>query len=236
MRVDYRSDIFSLGVVLFEAISGQPPFSRPSTIETLNAIIREDPPDLPVGAGELGARTRAHRAALSREIARFALSVGAGHRLCVGRHIDPIRYAWGGLEPGADRPSSLRTRFRGIGGDHRNSTRRDRPRRNACSATDGPGAARELRGSRTREGAFQGMLGVSSVISPDGATLAMAVTTKSGARLFLRALRVYCSTARRRQRGRLEPLLVARQPLAGLLCGREDEADRRGRGGAADHL
>ncbi len=37
-------------------------------------------------------------------------------------------------------------------------------------------------------GAFQGIFGVSSVISPDGSTLAMAVTTKTGPRLFLRAL------------------------------------------------
>ena len=37
-------------------------------------------------------------------------------------------------------------------------------------------------------GAFQGILGVSSVISPDGQTLAMAVTTESGPRLFVRSL------------------------------------------------
>ena len=43
-------------------------------------------------------------------------------------------------------------------------------------------------------GAFQGILGVSSVISPDGQTLAMAVTTESGPRLFVRPL---ASTAAR---------------------------------------
>ncbi len=37
-------------------------------------------------------------------------------------------------------------------------------------------------------GVFQGILGVSSVISPDGSTLAMAVTTETGPRLFLRGL------------------------------------------------
>ena len=53
---------------------------------------------------------------------------------------------------------------------------------------DCPRAADALRGSRADSGAFQGILGVSSVISPDGSTLAMAVTTKTGPRLFLRAL------------------------------------------------
>ncbi len=45
-RVDHRSDIFSLGCVLYEMISGKRAFRRESAIETLNAILREDPPGL----------------------------------------------------------------------------------------------------------------------------------------------------------------------------------------------
>lgn len=45
--VDARSDLFSLGVVLYEMASGQRAFSRPSTVETLNAILNEDVPELP---------------------------------------------------------------------------------------------------------------------------------------------------------------------------------------------
>ena len=52
VRVDHRSDIFSLGVVLYEMLSGQRPFGRASAIETLNAIINEDPPDIPPGPGD----------------------------------------------------------------------------------------------------------------------------------------------------------------------------------------
>jgi len=42
---DARSDIFSLGVVLFEMLSGVRPFHRDSAVETMNAILTEDPPD-----------------------------------------------------------------------------------------------------------------------------------------------------------------------------------------------
>jgi Tol biopolymer transport system component len=43
---DHRSDLFSLGAVLYEALSGQKAFQRPSSVETMNAILKEDPPDL----------------------------------------------------------------------------------------------------------------------------------------------------------------------------------------------
>jgi tetratricopeptide (TPR) repeat protein/predicted Ser/Thr protein kinase len=44
--VDARSDIFSFGVVLYEMLSGHDPFKRPSSIETLSAILRDTPPPL----------------------------------------------------------------------------------------------------------------------------------------------------------------------------------------------
>ncbi len=42
-RVDARSDIFSFGCVLHEAITGQRPFSRLSRAETISAILKEEP-------------------------------------------------------------------------------------------------------------------------------------------------------------------------------------------------
>jgi TolB-like protein len=41
--VDGRSDVFSLGVVLWEMLSGRRPFSGDSHVETLNAILKEEP-------------------------------------------------------------------------------------------------------------------------------------------------------------------------------------------------
>lgn len=43
---DHRSDIFSFGAVLYEMVSGRRAFHGDSAIETLNAILKEEPPDL----------------------------------------------------------------------------------------------------------------------------------------------------------------------------------------------
>ena len=43
---DGRADIFSLGVVFYEALSGKNPFRRPGFLDTCNAILHQDPPRL----------------------------------------------------------------------------------------------------------------------------------------------------------------------------------------------
>ena len=44
--VDHRSDIFSLGAVLFEMLAGERAFAGESAVEAMNAILKEDPPEL----------------------------------------------------------------------------------------------------------------------------------------------------------------------------------------------
>ena len=44
--VDQRSDIFSLGAIAYEMVSGERAFKGKSAVETMSAILTEDPPDL----------------------------------------------------------------------------------------------------------------------------------------------------------------------------------------------
>ena len=45
-QLDYRTDIFSFGVVLFELVCGKNPFARDNKAETISAILTSQPPSL----------------------------------------------------------------------------------------------------------------------------------------------------------------------------------------------
>ena len=44
---DHRADLFSFGVVLFEMLCGKRAFAGDSSVEVMNAILKDEPPDLP---------------------------------------------------------------------------------------------------------------------------------------------------------------------------------------------
>jgi serine/threonine protein kinase len=45
-QVDYRSDQFSLGLVLYEMLAGKQAFERPSAVQTMSAIVEDDAPPI----------------------------------------------------------------------------------------------------------------------------------------------------------------------------------------------
>ena len=46
LPADHRSDLFSFGCILYEMLAGRRAFAASSSVETMNAILKEEPPDI----------------------------------------------------------------------------------------------------------------------------------------------------------------------------------------------
>jgi serine/threonine-protein kinase len=90
MDVDGRSDLFSVGVVLFEGVTGEPLFHRDNDFDTLQAIVNNEKPrasdlrrDVPIALDEVIERSlrsrREERYASAREMAEALTRAMAPH-------------------------------------------------------------------------------------------------------------------------------------------------------------
>ena len=55
--VDQRSDIFSFGAILYEVLTGKRAFSGDTEVDTMMAVLKEDPPEMTVGRREFRRRS-----------------------------------------------------------------------------------------------------------------------------------------------------------------------------------
>jgi eukaryotic-like serine/threonine-protein kinase len=75
---DARADIFSLGTILYEMISGRRAFRRDTSAETMTAILKEDPPELSLTGKPISPELeRIVRRCLEKKPAA-AVSIGTG--------------------------------------------------------------------------------------------------------------------------------------------------------------
>ena len=75
-KADTRSDIFAFGAILQEMVTGERTFLKPTSAETLTAILNEDAPAITEFAPTAPLGSSANRAARTREKSGAEISVG----------------------------------------------------------------------------------------------------------------------------------------------------------------
>ena len=103
--LDQRADLFALGAVLYEMLSGQRAFRRDTTAETMTAILREDPPEL--------TSSRAHLSPAIDRIVRHCLEKNPIERFQTARDVafalDSLSGSGSGSGPAVAAPEPVRT-------------------------------------------------------------------------------------------------------------------------------
>jgi len=91
-EVDQRSDLFCLGVILYEMLRGERAFSGNSSVEVMHAILKDDPPELPPTVPM--PLDRIVRRCLEKEPARrfqTAADLGFALQSSFGHSLTPVR-------------------------------------------------------------------------------------------------------------------------------------------------
>src|SRR5579859_5423777 len=78
-QVDHRSDIFSFGAILYEMLSGRRAFSGDSSVETMNAILKNEPAEI--------ASSGAHIPPALESVAHHCLEKNANERFQSARDL-----------------------------------------------------------------------------------------------------------------------------------------------------
>ena len=83
-RADHRSDIFAVGAVLYEMLAGRRAFRGDTSVETMNAILKDEPPPIPGVSSQV---EQIVRHSLEREPAhRYQSARDLGFQLRLARH------------------------------------------------------------------------------------------------------------------------------------------------------
>jgi serine/threonine-protein kinase len=97
-EVDSRTDVYALACVLYECLTGEPPFSRPSEVAVLNAHLHAPPPKLTRATPELPAALESviEKALSKSPLDRYSTCgefLAAARTAAAQRHVDRSRLA-----------------------------------------------------------------------------------------------------------------------------------------------